>query len=116
MATFLKGNTATDDPNGKIQVDADEVEKGILKQLFYKVEPGRIPQSRYRKLHPIKKLKTFLHVLVAMLVILFFMEAMKPTTCDKFMKVIESVVSPVLPTPFFTKIVAAYRYNCSKWC
>lgn len=71
MATFLKGNTATNDPNGKIQVDADEVEKGILKQLFYKVEPGRIPQSRYRKLHPIKKLKTFLYVLVTMLVILF---------------------------------------------
>lgn len=64
MATFLKGNAATDDPNGKIQVDADEVEKGILKQLFYKVEPGRIPQSRYRKLHPIKRLKIYLYVLV----------------------------------------------------
>ena len=115
MATFLKGNTATDDPNGKIQVDADEVEKGILKQLFYKVEPGRIPQSRYRKLHPIKKLKTFLCVLVAMLVILFFMEAMTPTTCDKFMKVIESVVSPVLPNPFFTKIAAVLLFALFAW-
>ena len=45
MATFLKGNAATDD-HVKIEVDADEVEKGILKQLFYKVEPSRIPQSR----------------------------------------------------------------------
>ena len=115
MATFLKGNTATDDPNGKIQVDADEVEKGILKQLFYKVEPGRIPQSRYRKLHPIKKLKTFLCVLVAMLVILFFMEAMTPTTCDEFMKVIESVVSPVLPNPFFTKITAVLLFALFAW-
>ena len=115
MATFLKGNTATDDPNGKIQVDADEVEKGILKQLFYKVEPGRIPQSRYRKLHPIKKLKTFLHVLLAMLVILFFMEAMKPTTCDKFMKVIESVVSPVLPNPYFTKTAAVLLFALFAW-
>lgn len=42
MATFLKGNISTDDPNEKIKVDADEVEKGILKQLFYKVEPDRI--------------------------------------------------------------------------
>lgn len=67
MATFLKGNAATDEPNGKIQIDADEVEKGILKQLFYKVEPGKIPQSRYRKLHPIKKLKTFFYVLMTML-------------------------------------------------
>ena len=115
MATFLKGKTANDDPNGKIQVDADEVEKGILKQLFYKVEPGRIPQSRYRKLHPIKKLKVFLNVLVAMLVILFFMEAMTPTTCDKFMKVIESVVSPVLPTPFFTKTVAVLVLALFAW-
>ena len=115
MATFLKGKTANDDPNGKIQVDADEVEKGILKQLFYKVEPGRIPQSRYRKLHPIKKLKVFLNVLVAMLVILFFMEAMTPTTCDKFMKVIESVVSPVLPNPFFTKTVAVLVLALFAW-
>lgn len=115
MATFLKGNTATDDPNGKIQVDADEVEKGILKQLFYKVEPGRIPQSRYRKLHPINKFKTFFYVLVAMLVVLFFMEAMTPTTCDKFMKVIESVVSPVLPNPFFTKIATVLLFASFTW-
>lgn len=115
MATFLKGNTATDDPNGKIQVDADEVEKGILKQLFYKVKPGRIPQSRYRKLHPIKKFKTFRYVLVAMLVILFFMEALTPTTCDKFMKVIESVVSPVLPNPFFINTAAVILFAFFTW-
>lgn len=115
MATFLKGNTATDDPNGKIQVDADEVEKGILKQLFYKVKPGRIPQSRYRKLHPIKKFKTFRYVLVAMLVILFFMEALTPTTCDKFMKVIESVVSPVLPNPFFINTAAVILFTFFTW-
>lgn len=115
MATFLKGNAATDEPNGKIQVDADEVEKGILKQLFYKVEPGRIPQSRYRKLHPIKKFKTFLYVLVAMLVILFFMEAMTPTTCDKFRKVIERVVSPVLPNPFFAKTAAVLLFALFAW-
>ncbi len=115
MATFLKGNIATDDPKKKIQVDADEVEKGILKQLFYKVEPDRIPQSRYRKLHPIKKLKTFLYVLAAMLVILFFMEAMTPTTCDKFMQVIESVVSPILPNAFFTKTAAVLLFALFAW-
>ena len=115
MATFLKGNIATDDPKKKIQVDADEVEKGILKQLFYKVEPDRIPQSRYRKLHPIKKLKTFLYVLAAMLVILFFMEAMTPTTCDKFMQVIESVVSSILPNPFFTKTAAVLLFALFAW-
>lgn len=32
----------------------DELEKGILKQLFYKVDAGKIPLSRYRKLHHVR--------------------------------------------------------------
>lgn len=115
MATFLKGQTATDDSNVKIKVDADEVEKGILKQLFYKVEPGRIPQSRYRKLHPIKRSKIFSYVLVIMIAVLFFMAAMTPDTCDKFMKVTERVVSPVLPAPFFSRIVVALLLVFIAW-
>ena len=114
MATFLKGNAATDD-HVKIEVDADEVEKGILKQLFYKVEPSRIPQSRYRKLHPIKRVKTFFCVSIAMLFVLLFMEAMMPTTCDKFMKVIERVVSPVFPVPLFTQIAASLLFIFIVW-
>ena len=50
MATFLKGNIVNNDSDEKIKLDSDEIEKGILKQLFYKVEPNKIPQSRYRKL------------------------------------------------------------------
>lgn len=115
MATFLKGKTATDDSNVKIKVDADEVEKGILKQLFYKVEPGRIPQSRYRKLHPIKRFKIFFYVLGIMIAVLFFMAAMTPDTCDRFMRVIERVVSPVLPAPFFSRIVAALLLVFIAW-
>lgn len=114
MATFLKGNAATDD-HVKIEVDADEVEKGILKQLFYKVEPSRIPQSRYRKLHPIKRVKIFFYVSIAMLFVLLFMEAMMPTTCDKFMKVIERVVSPVFPVPLFTQIVEGLLFIFIVW-
>lgn len=114
MATFLKGNAATDD-HVKIEVDADEVEKGILKQLFYKVEPSRIPQSRYRKLHPIKRVKIFFYVSIAMLFVLLFMEAMMPTTCDKFMKVIERVVSHVFPVPLFTQIVAGLLFIFIVW-
>lgn len=115
MATFLKGNADSDDPNAKIKIDADEVEKGILKQLFYKVKPCRIPQSRYRKLHPIKKVKTFLYVLMAMLVVLFFMAVFVPSTCDRFMEVIESVVSLVLPAPIFTKIAAILLFIFFAW-
>ena len=34
-------------------MEQDEIELGILKQLFYKVNYKKIPQSRYRKLHKI---------------------------------------------------------------
>ena len=43
MATFLKAN---DDGGAeeKIVIDSNEVEKGILKQLFYKVDPSKISE------------------------------------------------------------------------
>lgn len=53
MATFTektvddKGNPAVK----KVTIEKEEIEKSILKQLFYKVKHKKIPQSRYRKLH-----------------------------------------------------------------
>lgn len=43
-------NFEVNDPQ-KITIDANEVEEGILKQLFYKVQNKKIPMSRYRKLY-----------------------------------------------------------------
>ena len=37
MATFLKGNIVNNDSDEKIKLDSDEIEKGILKQLFYTI-------------------------------------------------------------------------------
>lgn len=34
------------------EIDEDQLEIGILKQIFYSVDSDRIPQSRYRKLQP----------------------------------------------------------------
>ena len=34
------------------EIDEAQLETGILKQIFYSVDSGRIPQSRYRKLQP----------------------------------------------------------------
>ena len=55
MATFVEEALNKDGNIEKktIKLDKDEIEKGILKQLFYKVEHRKIPQSRYRKLHKI---------------------------------------------------------------
>ena len=36
-----------------------DLEVGILKQLFYRVSHKRIPQSRYRKLHVVSKIRIF---------------------------------------------------------
>lgn len=48
----------------------DELERGILKQLFYKVDAEKIPLSRYRKLHHINLWKYIVGVLILALVIL----------------------------------------------
>lgn len=44
-----------------------KIEEGILKQLFYKVDYKKIPQSRYRKLHKVKKTVIFRNLLLVSL-------------------------------------------------
>lgn len=53
MATFVENKTDKNGNPKKISLEQDEIELGILKQLFYKVNYKKIPQSRYRKLHKI---------------------------------------------------------------
>ena len=53
MATFVENKTDENGNPKKISLEQDEIELGILKQLFYKVNYKKIPQSRYRKLHKI---------------------------------------------------------------
>lgn len=53
MATFSENGTDESGNLKKIQIERNEIESGILKQLFYKVSYKIIPQSRYRKLHKI---------------------------------------------------------------
>ena len=66
MATFVE--EALDDKGNlskqTIKIEKDEIERSILKQLFYKVEHKKIPQSRYRKLHRISFWKVFLIAMV----------------------------------------------------
>lgn len=50
-----------------VEFAEDELEKGILKQLFYKVKYRKIPQSRYRKIHRHGWLRTILFVAVMVL-------------------------------------------------
>lgn len=79
LASFLEVKV---DEKGKkteelVSFDEDKIEEGILKQLFYKVDFRKIPQSRYRKLHNVNGLSIFrnlfLLVVLAFLCVLFFL-------------------------------------------
>lgn len=45
-------------------VDENVIEEGILKQLFYRVDVGKIPQSRYRKIKKLSYWKMFFTILM----------------------------------------------------
>ena len=51
------------------EIDEDQLEIGILKQLFYSVDSDRIPQSRYRKLQPETRWRTPLTGLLVLIVL-----------------------------------------------
>lgn len=86
MATFRKGDYGKEESasNEKIKVDADEIERGILKQLFYKVDPKRIPQSRYRKLHQISFFSVLFFSTVGLVLIGIFAAIFAPSIYGDF--------------------------------
>ena len=102
MATFLKGNIVNNDSDEKIKLDSDEIEKGILKQLFYKVEPNEIPQSRYRKLHPIRENRIFSNIFVALLLVMLFAAIFAP---DKYTWFVESIENFMASLSLSQKII-----------
>lgn len=108
MATFIKGNsTENDDAGEKIDVKSDEVEKGILKQLFYKVEPYKIPQSRYRKLHAISFFTVFLHIVVGLFLFGLLLAIFSPSIYGKTVGAIKDFLPSSLSAPIFTVIATA---------
>lgn len=109
MATFRKGDYGKEESasNEKIKVDADEIERGILKQLFYKVDPKRIPQSRYRKLHQISFFRVLFFSTVGLVLIGIFAAIFAPSIYGDFLgDAIRNFISPVTSDPFYTLMVA----------
>lgn len=100
MATFEEGNSAQSD--GRIPVEEDEVEKGILKQLFYKVEPGKIPQSRYRKLHKIRRLTVFRNIAIGLILISLLVAIFGASIFEKYIKAITDFLPARFSAPVFT--------------
>ena len=102
MATFEKGNPTQDGKNEPISVNEDEVEQGILKQLFYKVEPGKIPQSRYRKLHKIRRLTVFRNIAIGLILISLLVAIFGASIFEKYIKAITDFLPARFSTPVFT--------------
>lgn len=69
LATFMEVTTETNGASDFKLVEFDEakIEEGILKQLFYKVDHNKIPQSRYRKLQYISGMGIFLKIVILIL-------------------------------------------------
>lgn len=63
--------------------DEELIETGILKQLFYKVDSKRIPQSRYRKLFKLSKGKILIYVIGLLITAISLLMFLKP---DIFIK------------------------------
>jgi hypothetical protein len=88
MATFVEVVVDHDGKLQKIDIEQEEIELGILKQLFYKVDYKKIPQSRYRKLHRIGLIGIF-GFLVVLSIIAFLMGYIF------FPKLVESAINKI---------------------
>ncbi|WP_455617034.1 YobI family P-loop NTPase [Eisenbergiella sp.] len=90
MATFVENSVNKDGTQHKIDIGKDEVEQGILKQLFYKVNYKKIPQSRYRKLHKIGCKRIFCYLVVVIIISIVVIYIFLP---DIFISLIGKIVT-----------------------
>ena len=88
--TDIYNNTEQDGKKYKTPIEKEEIEHGILKQLFYKVGYEKIPQSRYRKLHKISTLGTWIKLILISLLAISFVYVFK---VDLLTEIMESVVA-----------------------
>lgn len=70
--------TFTGIPEEGEAIISENLEEGILKQLFYKVKHSSIPQSRYRKLHKIEYWPLFVKTILCSIAALFLIFIFKP--------------------------------------
>ena len=83
MATFVENGAANNGKSTKISVDPELIQEGILKQLFYKVNHRRIPQSRYRKLYKVSFWSVWFILILLVVTIAFFTFIFAPEQYDQ---------------------------------
>ncbi|KAB7892559.1 YobI family P-loop NTPase [Poseidonibacter ostreae] len=81
-----KKNNTKDDENDLLNVDIKEIEKGILQQMFYKVDYDDIPNSRFKRILTIKYMK-----IKTLGVFLWLLTTVKLFKSDEFKKIFSFV-------------------------
>lgn len=66
------------------KIEYEEIEKGILQQLFYKVKNSKLPYSRFKKIHNISFIKMFIEISVFLLSALFGSILIFPSLIERF--------------------------------
>ncbi len=115
MATFVE--EALNDKGAfekqKIKLEKDEIEKGILKQLFYKVDHRKIPQSRYRKLHRISFWRIFLAITALILAFLLVGYVFWPSSLASVIsKIIAAGATIKLPEWVSLTVAVIFMFGC----
>lgn len=75
--------------NRKIKISEKNIEKAIVKQLLYKVDARKIPQSRYRKLYPRKWTDAIVPAFLGTLLVVIFAAIIKPAFYTNYFSVID---------------------------
>lgn len=75
--------------NRKIKISEKNIEKAIVKQLLYKVDARKIPQSRYRKLYPRKWTDAIVPAFLGTLLVVIFAAIIKPEFYTNYFSVID---------------------------
>lgn len=88
MATFIENGVDEQGKAKKITVEPELIQEGILKQLFYKVNHRRIPQSRYRKLYKVSLLSVWLILVLLVAGVAFFAFIFAPEQYNKIITLI----------------------------
>lgn len=90
MATFIESGVGPKGESLKIPFEPEQIQEGILKQLFYKVSHRRIPQSRYRKLYKVSFWSVWSMLILLVAAIGFFSFIFAP---EQYCKAIDLIIA-----------------------
>lgn len=80
-------------PNRKIKIRERDIEKAIVKQLFYKVNSREIPQSRYRKLNRRRLREFIIPTSFSLLLVAIVAAIIKPILYSNYFFVIDKFIT-----------------------